>query len=141
MAIYHFTLTITVTCDNFNPTKVMNKSLKEVMEMPTEMTLTPMKFGVKLKLARIVVHLNRLQLGEKLAKVGYSETPLAAKTIWSWESGKVDNVTWKMIECAAKATGQKIEYFLGIEPLDESVSRFKLGRGGIQTGDMVLQHA
>lgn len=89
-------------------------------------TVTPKRFALKLTLALQVAGIKTHEEAAKaIAASGYKDGNLTGKTVWTWTTAKVKEISWSMIECVAKATGQKIEYFLGLEPLDESKSGFK----------------
>ena len=90
------------------------------------MKLTPRRFGLKLDLALMVAGLSYEEAGQKFGEVGYKEGGLTGKTVWSWTKGYVKEVTWSMLEASSAVTKQRIEYFFGQEPLDETVSGFRL---------------
>ena|GEM_PF-6645400 len=87
--------------------------------------LTPRRFGLKLDLALMVAGLSYEEAGQKFGEVGYKEGGLTGKTVWSWTKGYVKEVTWSMLEASSAVTKQRIEYFLGQESLDETISGFR----------------
>lgn len=82
--------------------------------------LTPKKFGMRFKLARMANGMSVADAAQALGEVGYKSGGVTEKTIWMWESGDIGKITVAMLEAASEATKQKITYFLGLTPLEEN---------------------
>ncbi len=88
-----------------------------------DLDIDPVKFGIRHKLARMVIGLKIEQCGKLYGQIGYKAGGVGRTQVFKWEKGEVSKVTRYMTKAASIVTGQAESYFLGKTPLDENVKR------------------
>lgn len=100
--------------------------------------VTPSKVGLRIALAMLPAGINTFEeYADRVSDAGYKITPQA---LWYWRKGVVKTAPVNAFPALSKATGQTINYFYGLEPLNECP--FRPWRRGAQPhsniGDLLV---